>query len=169
MKLTARRAFPNSLKPRSGAGARPASREMLCVLLLLAASALACKYSTFRAQGGMPPEAQTLVDAFTKDLAEERYEKIYNEAAEEWRQTATLEQTRESFKTLKEKLGSFKSRAAQTIRDQENSGGSLPGHSLVVIYQSAFERAEAMETFTLVERDGRWLLARYFVSSNALK
>jgi hypothetical protein len=143
--------------------------KMMCALLVIAAFGLACKHTTFRAESGMPPEAQTLVEAFTKDVAEERYEKIYDEAAEEWRQTATLEQTRASFTTLKGKLGAFNSRTVQTIRDQENSSGQLPGHSLVVIYQSAFERAEAMETFTLVERDGRWLLARYFVSSNALK
>jgi hypothetical protein len=171
MKLTARRASPNSLKPLCGLRSRAAASRAIvaCALLFIAACSVACQYATFRSQSGMPPEAQTLIDTFTKDMAEERHEKIYAEAAEEWRRTATLEQTKESFTTLKEKLGGFKSRDVQTIRDQDNSGGPLPGHSLVVIYQSAFERAEAMETFTLVERDGRWLLARYFVNSSALK
>jgi hypothetical protein len=143
--------------------------EMSLALVVFAIVALACNYSTVRTQSGMPPEAQTFVDAFSKDMAENRYEKIYNDAADEWRQTSGLEQTQEFFKTIKEKLGDVKVRTLQTIRDQQNTGGDLPGHSLVVIYQTAFERAEGMETFTLVERDKRWLLARYFVSSSALK
>ena len=28
-------------------------------------------------------------------------------------------------------------------------------------YQTRFERGEGMETFTLIEENGRWLLARY--------
>ncbi|HEV7843294.1 MAG TPA: DUF4019 domain-containing protein [Pyrinomonadaceae bacterium] len=131
-------------------------------------AALACSY-TSRTQTSMPPEAQAVIDAFSKDMAEGRYEKIYADAAEEWRKTATVEQSEEFFKTLKEKLGGVKTRNLQTVRDQENSSGQLSGHSLVVIYQTAFERAEGMETFTLVDRDGRWLLAGYFVNSSALK
>lgn len=146
-----------------------ASRETMCVLLLLAAAALACRYSTFRTENSMPPQAQSVIDAFSKDVAEDRYEKIYTEAAEEWRKTATVEQSKEFFTTIIEKLGGVKTRTVQTIRDQENTGGDLPGHSLVIIYQTAFERAQGMETFTLVEREGRWLLAGYFVNSSALK
>ena len=32
-----------------------------------------------------------------------------------------------------------------------------------------FERAEAMETFTLIEENGHWMLARYLVNSMALQ
>jgi hypothetical protein len=142
---------------------------MADVLLLLALFVIACNYSAVRTQNTMPPQAQAVIDAFSKDMAEERYEKIHNEAAEEWRQTTTADQSKEFFKTLKEKLGGVKIRTPQTVRDQNNTGGELPGRSIVVIYQTTFERAEGMETFTLVERDGRWLVARYFVNSSALK
>jgi hypothetical protein len=40
---------------------------------------------------------------------------------------------------------------------------------VVVVYQTSFERGEGMETFTLLGRAGQWYLARYFVSSNALR
>jgi hypothetical protein len=40
---------------------------------------------------------------------------------------------------------------------------------VIVIYQTSFERGEGMETFTLVDRGGAWQLAKYFVSSTALK
>jgi hypothetical protein len=167
MKPNARRAHVN---PRpSTTKRRTAQRETACALLLLAALVVACKYSAVRTQNTMPPEAQAVIDAFSKEMAEERYDKIYTDAAEEWRQTTNADESKEFFKTLKEKLGGVKVRTPQTIRDQNNTGGDLPGHSLVVIYQTAFERAEGMETLTLVERDGRWLLAGYFVNSNALK
>jgi hypothetical protein len=54
-------------------------------------------------------------------------------------------------------------------RGEQNMGGAKPGQTYIVQYQTAFERGEGMETFTLVERQGRWLLARYFVNSDALK
>ncbi|HYO90913.1 MAG TPA: DUF4019 domain-containing protein [Pyrinomonadaceae bacterium] len=167
MKQQARSAFVNS--PSCRTVRRTARRETANVLLLLVMFVIACNYSAVRTENTMPPQAQAALDAFSKDAAEERYEKIHNEAAEEWRQATTLDQSKEFFKTLKEKLGGVKLRTTQTVRDQNNTGGELPGRSIVVIYQTAFERAEGMETFTLVERDGRWLLARYFVNSSALK
>jgi hypothetical protein len=145
---------------------------MACALLVVAALAVACRFNfgTHNSSGnGVPPQAQAVIDTLSKDLSEGRYDKIYDDAAEEWRKTATLEKTKEVLTFLKEKLGGVKTRNLQTVRDQDNSGGELPGHSLVVIYQTAFERAEGMETVTLIERNGRWLLASYYVSSSALK
>ena len=51
---------------------------------------------------------------------------------------------------------------------EENSGGALKGNVYILRYQTRFERGEGMETFTLVEQNGRWLLARYLVNSTAL-
>ena len=114
---------------------------------------------------GIPSAAQAVIDATANDIAEGRYEKIYNEAAEEWREATTLEQSSATLKTLKEKLGNVKSRSFHSATEQD----STSGHTFTITYKTTFERAEGMETFTLVERDGRWLLARYFVSSEALK
>jgi hypothetical protein len=116
-------------------------------------------------RGGIPAQAQATIDTVSADIAEARYEKIYTEAAEEWRQAATLEQSNATFKTLKERAGNVKSRSFHSAAEQDNTGS----HSFVITYTTSFERAEGMETFTLVERDGRWLLARYFVNSDALK
>jgi hypothetical protein len=158
-----------SVKRSFAADKQDARRQMACALLLLSALVISCRFNTFRSESsGMPPQAQALIDAFSKDVQEGRYDKIYAEAADEWKKTPP-EQSKEFFVTLKEKLGAVRTRTVQTIREQETSGGPLPGPSLVIIYQTAFERAEGMETFTLVERDGRWLLAGYFVNSSALK
>jgi hypothetical protein len=116
-------------------------------------------------QVGIPPAAQATIDVVTADIAAGQDEKIYKEAAEEWRRASTLDVTREFFKTLRTKLGNVKTRAYHTARGEQ----TMDGQSLNVQYQTTFERAEGMETFTLVERDGRWLLARYFVNSAALK
>jgi hypothetical protein len=45
----------------------------------------------------------------------------------------------------------------------------LKGHVFILSYETHFERGDGMETFTLIEENGRWLLARYFVNSTALK
>jgi hypothetical protein len=45
----------------------------------------------------------------------------------------------------------------------------LKGHAFIVTYQTKFERGEGMETFTLIEQNGRWVLARYLATSTALK
>jgi hypothetical protein len=116
-------------------------------------------------RGGIPAPAQATIDAVSADIAEERYEKIYTEAAEEWRQANTPEQASATFKTLKDKLGSVKSRSFHSATEQDTTSG----HSFVITYKTSFERADGMETFTLVERDHRWLLTRYFVNSDALK
>jgi hypothetical protein len=116
-------------------------------------------------RGGIPAQAQAAIDTVSADIGAGRYEKIYTEAAEEWRRATTPEQASATFKTLKDKLGSVRSRSYHSATEQETTGG----HSFVITYTTSFERAEGMETFTLVERDGRWLLARYFVNSEALK
>jgi hypothetical protein len=120
-------------------------------------------------RSGIPPQAQEAIDGVTNDIAEGSYEKIYTEAAEEWRQAATLEQSNATFKTLKDKLGNVKGRSFHSATEQHNTSGQLPGHSFIITYKTTFDRGDGMETFTLVERDNRWLLARYFVNSNALK
>ncbi len=118
---------------------------------------------------GIPPAAQTTIDTVTEDIAAARDEKIYQEAAEEWRQASTLDATGEFFKSLRTRLGSVKNRSFHTARGEQMTGGARPVQSFIVQYQTTFERGEGMETFTLVERDGRWQLARYFVNSDALK
>lgn len=112
---------------------------------------------------------QSAIATLGEDIAAGRYEKIYHEAAQEWRRDSTLDQSNAVFKTLQTKLGRIENRALHTATEEDNSSGPLPGHSFTLSYQTKFERGDGMETFTLVERDGRWMLARYFVNSTALQ
>ena len=144
----------------------PASRRARAGFFAVWALLILCMGCTLKAnRGGVPAQAQALIDAVGKDISGGRYEKIYDEAAEEWRSATTLEQSNATFRTLKNKLGDVKGRSFHSATEQDNTGG----HSFVITYKTSFERANGMETFTLVERDGRWLLARYFVNSEALK
>jgi hypothetical protein len=147
---------------------RPAAHGalLLCLSLLFAA---ACGVGQKRS--GLPPEALETIESMTGDMARGDYEKIYAGAADEWRQTARADESRANLERVRNALGGVLSRAQLSAQERDASGAGAPqaGRSLIVAYNTKFERADAIETFTLVERQGRWLLARYAVNSNALK
>jgi hypothetical protein len=134
---------------------------------LLLAIVSACGQGNER--GRVPSEVQEVVNTVGEQIAQERYEQIYNESSDLWKVDVSLEQSNQVFKTLREKLGRVESRALHSATEQQNSGGALKGHVYILSYQTRFERGDGMETFTLVEQNGHWLLARYFVNSTALK
>jgi hypothetical protein len=117
----------------------------------------------------IPPEVESTINSVSDDIKAERYEKIYTEAGDLWRQDATLEDSVTTFKTLRTKLGEVENRTLQSATEQENSGGPLKGRAFIITYRTKFQHSEGMETFTLIARNGRWHLARYFVSSTALQ
>lgn len=119
--------------------------------------------------GRVPAEVNSVISTASDDLAAERYDKIYRESSDLWKKDATPEQSAETLKTLNSKLGKVESRFLHTATEQNNSGGALKGHAFIITYQTKFERGEAMETFTVVDEGGRWMLARYQVNSTALK
>ena len=131
--------------------------------------AIACGCGQQTERGRVPTEVQEVVNKVGDQIAQERYEQIYNESSDLWKQDSTLEQSTQVFKTLHDKLGKVEYRSLHSATEQQNSGGALKGHAYILSYQTRFERGEAMETFTLIEQNGRWLLARYFVNSTALQ
>jgi uncharacterized protein DUF4019 len=137
------------------------------VLLLLLSFSFACAAN--KSSRSLPPEVESAIGTINDEIAAERYDKIYNDASELWRQDATLEESIATFKALRNKLGVVENRTLQSAMEQQNSGGPLKGRAFIVAYRTKFQNGEGMETFTLVERDGRWKLARYFVNSTALK
>ena len=137
------------------------------VFLLVALTGVACGLNAER--GGIPAEVEAAIATVSDDIAQERYEKIYNESADLWKRDATLEKSTEVFKTLRMKLGKVESHRLHAASEENNSGGRLKGHAFIVTYQTKFERGEGMETFTLIEQNHQWLLARYLATSTALK
>jgi hypothetical protein len=140
--------------------------SILPIALFLMLIMSACK-ETERSR--VPSEVQEVVVNIGELIAQERYEQIYSESSERWKQDVSLEQSNEVFKTLRTKLGKVASRSLHSAAEQQNSGGVLKGHVFILSYQTRFERGEAMETFTLIEENGQWRLARYLVNSTALQ
>lgn len=144
------------------------NRSQLFMLISLAAlMSFGCRPATERRS--LPVEVEEVIATVSDDIAAERYDKVYNEASDLWRRDSTAEQSAEVFKTLRTKLGKVTNRNVQSAIQQSNSGGTLKGNAYIVTYQTKFERGDGMETFTLIEQNGRWLLARYFVNSTELK
>ena len=137
------------------------------LVLAIAVLGLGCGLSSERRS--IPAEVESTIGSVSDDIAAERYEKVYSEASELWRQDATLEDSIATFKTLRTKLGVVENRVLQSAKEQENSSGPLQGRSFIVTYRTKFQLGEGMETFTLIQRNGRWQLARYFVNSTALQ
>ena len=145
---------------------RPRLRWLL-LLLIFAFISRGCRENIRRT--GIPASAQSTLERAIEDIDAGRYEKLYQEAGDEWRRDATLEQSKATFRTLHDKLGSVRTRTFETAREEQTGTAPIAGHSLVVIYETSFEHGEGMETFTLIERNGQWYLARYYVASTALK
>ena len=143
--------------------------SLLLTSLVLSVLFFGMACATNQGARSIPPEVESTISTISDEIAAERYDKVYNEASELWRGTSTLEDSTATFKTLRTKLGPVESRTLQSATEQQNSGGPLKGRAYIVNYRTKFQNGEGMETFTLVERDGRWLLARYFVNSTALK
>ena len=122
-----------------------------------------------RGRGRVPAEVLEVVARINELMAQERYDQIYNESSERWKQDVTLEQSNEVFKTMVSKLGKVQTRSLNGATEQENSGGVLKGHVFILSYETHFERGDGMETLTLIEENGQWRLARYLVNSTALK
>ena len=144
---------------------RHASSVLLVIFSISIVSA--CRETTER--GRVPSEVQEVVTSIGDLMAQERYEQIYNDSSDLWKKDVTLEQSNEVFKQLRTKLGKVENRTLHSATEQENSGGPLKGHVFILSYETRFEHGQAMETFTLIEQNGRWQLARYLVNSTALK
>lgn len=155
------------IKLRSDKSSVYLSGTRISLVLVFVSLFVAC--SANQGSRNLPAEVESAIGTINDEIAAERYDKIYNDASELWRQDATLEQSTATFKALRTKLGVVENRTLQSATEQQNSGGPLKGRAFIVAYRTKFQNGEGMETFTLVERNGHWQLARYFVNSTALK
>jgi hypothetical protein len=120
-------------------------------------------------RSGIPAAAQTSLQAAIDDIDSGRYDKLYQEASDEWRKQSSPEESKATLQRMRDKLGEARSRTQQTAREEQTSTAPVAGHSVTVVYQTTFDRGEAIETFTLIERGGHWALAKYYVSSSGLR
>lgn len=129
---------------------------------------LSCNAGSVR-RSGIPIAAQTALETAIADIDAGRYDKLYREASVEWRSQAAEEESSATLQRLRERLGNARSRTLQTAREEQTGTAPVAGHSVTVLYQTTFDRAEGVETFTLIEHNGDWALAKYYVSSSGLR
>lgn len=150
----------------------PSARHLKIRAFVLALSIIltstACGLKNEGSQS-LPSEVEAAIRTVSEDLAWERYQKIYDESSSLWKRDATSDQSTEVLKRLRTQLGKVVMQSLHSATEQTNSGGPLQGHVFIVSYQTKFEHGEGMETFTLLEENGRWTLARYLVNSTALR
>jgi hypothetical protein len=137
------------------------------LVVFLGLGLIGCNASVRRS--GIPAGAQAALQDAIEDIDAGRYDKLYQEASDEWRHQSSLEDSTATLQTLRNKLGNARTRTQETAREEQTSTAPVAGHSVTVIYQTTFDRGEGIETFTLVERAGRWQLAKYYVSSSGLR
>ncbi|MFL6229760.1 MAG: DUF4019 domain-containing protein [Pyrinomonadaceae bacterium] len=142
-------------------------RKVLCLIALLLCAAPGCHMDARRS--GMPAAAQAVIDGLTEEIAAGNFAQVYAGAADEWRATVSAEESEKLLARVRDKLGRVESRVPVRATEQGREGSATPPHTISVSYNTKFERADALEAFTLVERGGRWQLARYSVNSDALK
>ena len=128
---------------------------------------LSCRGGTRRSS--IPAEAQTALNSAIDDIDNGRYDKLYQEAAEEWRAQSTLEDSKAKMQKLHDSLGKVRTRTLNSAREEQTSTAPIAGHSVAAFYQTTFDKGTGMEAFVLVENGGRWQLAKYYVTSSALK
>jgi uncharacterized protein DUF4019 len=120
-------------------------------------------------RSGIPAGAQSALQTAIDDIDAGRYDKLYQEASDEWRKQSSLEESNATLQKMRDKLGHARTRTQQTAREEQTSTAPVAGHSVNVIYQTTFDRGEGIETFTLVEHGGSWALAKYYVSSSGAR
>jgi hypothetical protein len=120
-------------------------------------------------RNGIPPAAQSVLDSATQDIDAGNYDKLYQEAADEWRNQVSLEESRAKMQRVRDTLGQVRTRTLQSAREEQTSTAPIAGHSLTAFYEATFDRGTGMEAFVLVEHGGRWYLAKYYVTSSGLK
>ena len=143
---------------------QPSRIFFVCVLLVFIAG---CNASVRRS--GIPAGAQAALQEAIDDIDAGRYDKLYNDAASEWRSQSSAADSQATLQMMNAKLGKARTRTQETAREEQTSTAPVAGHSVTVIYQTTFDRGEGIETFTLIEHDGHWALAKYYVSSSALR
>ncbi|MDQ3907877.1 MAG: DUF4019 domain-containing protein [Acidobacteriota bacterium] len=142
---------------------RPSATFALC----LAAASLSFGCAVGRHRSGLPVGAQEAIDEMAREVTAGEFARVYEQAADEWRASVSAEENERVLARVRDTFGRVQSRSP--LSASERGGGGAGEHTVNVSYNTRFERGDAVESFTLVERAGRWQLARYSVNSDALR
>lgn len=130
--------------------------NLLLIIGILAIAGFGCKTFT---EG--KPAAEKAVTRFHQMLAQQRYDEIYDQSAEQMKEAATREEMVKLFRIVNSKLGKVTSTETQNWRI-----GNYNLVSTVDIVQSTqFEKGKGTEQFVFVVDGSEAKLAGYHINS----
>src|ERR1043165_7303792 len=95
-------------------------------------------------RSGIHAPAQAALQAAIDDIDAGRYDKLYQDSADEWRHQSSLEESKATLMQMREKLGTARTRTQQTAREEQTSTAPGGGPSGPAGYQNTSDRAERM-------------------------
>ncbi len=104
---------------------------------------------------------QNAVEEFHHRLRTKQDERIFADAAPEFRNSMSREESQTFFEKVRMRLGA----PELTQRVSISINHSTSGQFLVCQYQTRFRNGEARESFTWRVENGRLALTRYFINS----
>jgi hypothetical protein len=122
-----------------------------------------------RHRSGLPDGAQEAIDNLTREIAVGEFARVYEAASDEWRASVSADENARILARVRDTFGRVQSRSPINAAERGGEASNAGEHTVSVSYNTKFERGDAVESFTLVERKGHWQLARYSVNSDAFK
>jgi hypothetical protein len=108
--------------------------------------------------------AAKAVEEYHAHLSERKFERIYDESHESFRQSQPRDKLIKSMEETRERLGAF----ARVTFSEINVVIGAP-MQVRAVYNSAFENGDVTELFTFVDQDQRLQLAYYEVHPGTVK
>jgi hypothetical protein len=108
--------------------------------------------------------AQKAISHFHDQMNAGQFDKIYVESSPEWKQVSPKDDTIELFTGVRAKLGAFLSGKQNSWRVNYGTGGT----TILVLYDSKFQKADGQETFTYRRSGDGVQLVGYNINSRAL-
>jgi hypothetical protein len=109
--------------------------------------------------------AQVAAEKWLTQIDFANYEESWNLSAEIFKKNVSLEQWKESIKSVHESIGKVLSRALKSKQYATELLGAPDGEYVVIQYETTFENKQSgTETVTpMKDSDGEWRVSGYFV------
>jgi hypothetical protein len=109
-------------------------------------------------------EMQAQGESFLKQLDAHAYAETWTGASKMFQSQISQDKWVDAMKSVREPLGALVSRKFLRMNLPKAVPGAPDGQYAVLQFQTAFsEKAEAIETVTFLQEDGKWKLAGFFI------
>ena len=119
----------------------------------------------FQAEQKVEKLAQEAAESWLALVDAGKYSQSWNEAASFFKQRVTAEQWESAVKSVREPLGKLESRKLKHAQYTQTMPGAPDGEYVILQFETSFEKKKAaIETVTpMKDKDGKWRVAGYFI------